>query len=245
MSTGRGLLSVQRLEVYRAGIRVLKDVSFEVPEGAIVTLIGSNGAGKSTTLNAISGLLKIAGGTIEFAGRSVGNMAAHAVAGLGLIQIPEGRRLFGRLSVHENLRLGAYRRNDRQAIGEDEERVLTLFPRLRERRHQACGTLSGGEQQMVAMARALMARPVMLLMDEPSMGLAPKMVDQVFDTLEAINQQGVAVLLVEQNAYLALEVASYAYVLANGGIAIQGTGSELRSSPDVMAAYLGTQLQPS
>ncbi len=233
------LLEIDAIHVFYDKIEALKGVSLAVEEGRIVTLVGANGAGKSTTLRAISGLLHPRQGEIRFAGEPLGAYGAHEIATLGLVQVPEGRRIFGRLSVSENLDMGAFTRRDRRAIAEDKERMMTLFPRLRERLKQVAGTLSGGEQQMVATARALMARPRALLMDEPSMGLAPMMIEQVFETIRRINQDGVTVLLVEQNALMALNIADYAYVMESGRIVLDGTGASLLDDERVRHAYLG------
>jgi branched-chain amino acid transport system ATP-binding protein len=204
-----------------------------------VTLVGGNGAGKSTTLRAISGLLHPRQGEIRYAGGSLTGIGAHDITAKGLVQVPEGRRIFGRLTVDENLAMGAFTRRDRHAIGEDREQMMTLFPRLRERLKQVAGTLSGGEQQMVATARALMARPRLLLMDEPSMGLAPMVVEQVFETIRMVNARGVTILLVEQNALQALSIADYGYVLESGRIVLSGKGPDLIDDERVRRAYLG------
>ena len=215
-------------------------MSLAVPEGTICAVVGANGAGKTTTLNAICGLRTLTAGRVTLDGRDVTSVPAHDLVPLGLVQVPEGRRVFGRLTVRENLRMGAFRRNSPRAeLAAELERVLALFPRLRERLTQLAGTLSGGEQQMLAMGRALMSRPRALLMDEPSMGLAPQVVDQVFETIVAINRLGVTVLLVEQNAFMALEIAQTAYVLQSGEVVLSGTGAELMRSDAVREAYLG------
>lgn len=218
---------------------MLHRISFSVPEGGIATLIGANGAGKSSTLACIAGLLRPTGGRIRFAGRELAGMPAHAVAALGLALVPEGRRIFPRLTVLENLRMGAFLRRDQAGITEDLARVLALFPILAERRHQPAGTLSGGEQQMLAIARALMLRPRLLLMDEPSMGVAPMVVERIFATVRELNRTGLAVLLVEQNARLALKLAQQAYVLEIGRIVIAGPAQDLLDDPRVRTAYLG------
>ena len=211
-----------------------------MPEGTICAVVGANGAGKTTTLNAICGLRTLSGGRVTLDGRDVTAIPAHDLVPLGLVQVPEGRRVFGRLTVRENLQMGAFRRTSPRAeLAAELERVLSLFPRLRERLTQLAGTLSGGEQQMLAMGRALMSRPRTLLMDEPSMGLAPQIVDQVFETIVAINQLGVTVLLVEQNAFMALEIAQTAYVLQSGEVVLSGSGAELMDSDAVREAYLG------
>jgi branched-chain amino acid transport system ATP-binding protein len=233
------LLEIDEIQVFYDKIQALKGVSLEVREGQIVTLVGGNGAGKSTTLKTVSGLLHPRHGEVRLAGEKLNALPAHRIAALGVVQVPEGRRVFGRLTVRENLEMGAFSRRDRTGIAEDKERMTTLFPRLKERWSQLAGTLSGGEQQMVATARALMARPRALLMDEPSMGLAPMMVEQVFETITAINAQGVTILLVEQNALLALSIADYGYVLESGRIILSGKGAELLDDERVQRAYLG------
>jgi len=233
------LLEIDGIHVFYDKIEALKGVSLAVEERQIVTLVGGNGAGKSTTLRAISGLLHPRQGEIRFDGRPLAGLGAHEIAAIGVVHVPEGRRIFGRLTVAENLDMGAFTRRDRHAIAGDKERMMALFPRLRERLKQVSGTLSGGEQQMLAAARALMARPRVLLMDEPSMGLAPQLVEQVFQTIRAINQQGVTILLVEQNALAALNVADYAYVLESGKVALTGRGAELIDDEKVQRAYLG------
>ncbi len=233
------LLEVDDIHVFYDKIEALKGVSLAVEEGRIVTLVGGNGAGKSTTLRAISGLLHPRMGEIRYEGRKLAGLGAHVIAAMGLVQVPEGRRIFGRLTVEENLAMGAFSRRDRAGIAADRGRMMALFPRLRERLRQVAGTLSGGEQQMVAMARALMARPRMLLMDEPSMGLAPMVVEQVFDTIRTINAQGVTVLLVEQNAPMALSIADTGYVLESGTVMLSGPANALLHDERVKAAYLG------
>ncbi|MBV9753200.1 MAG: ABC transporter ATP-binding protein [Hyphomicrobiales bacterium] len=233
------LLEVDGIHVFYDNIEALKGVSFTVDTKQIVTLVGANGAGKTTTLRAISGILHPRGGEIRLDGESLGGVAPHEIAALGLMQVPEGRRIFARLTVEENLAMGAFRRRDRQAVAEDKERMFSLFPRLRERHKQVAGTLSGGEQQMVATARALMGRPRVLLMDEPSMGLSPVMVENVFETIRTINGQGVTILLVEQNALLALSIADYAYVMESGRIVLTGRGKDLLDDEKVQRAYLG------
>ena len=233
-------LEATDLHVSYGNIRALRGVSLTVPEGTICAVVGANGAGKTTTLNAICGLRTLTAGHVKLDGRDVTAVPAHDLVPLGLVQVPEGRRVFGRLTVRENLMMGAFRRCDpRAALAAELERVLSLFPRLRERLSQLAGTLSGGEQQMLAMGRALMSRPRTLLMDEPSMGLAPQVVDQVFETIVAINKLGVTVLLVEQNAFMALEIAQTAYVLQSGEVVLSGGGSELMNSDAVREAYLG------
>jgi branched-chain amino acid transport system ATP-binding protein len=233
------LLEVDSLHVYYGQIHALKGISLTVEPGEIVTLIGANGAGKSTTLNTISGLLRPRHGRVVLAGEDLAALPPHEIVRRGVVQVPEGRRIFGQLTVMENLSMGAYARTDRDGIQEDLERVFTLFPRLKERRHQVAGTLSGGEQQMLAIGRALMARPRVLLMDEPSMGLAPVLVEQIFETITDINRQGTTVLLVEQNAYMALQVAHRGYVLQTGEIVLAGSASDLQANEDVRRAYLG------
>jgi branched-chain amino acid transport system ATP-binding protein len=233
------LLEIDAIQVFYDKIQALKGITLEVREGQIVTLVGGNGAGKSTTLKTVSGLLHPRHGEVRLAGERLNEHPAHRIAALGVVQVPEGRRVFGRLTVRENLEMGAFSRRDRSGIAEDKERMTALFPRLKERWNQLAGTLSGGEQQMVATARALMARPRALLMDEPSMGLAPMMVEQVFETITAINAQGVTILLVEQNALLALSIADYGYVLESGRIILSGKGAELLDDERVQRAYLG------
>jgi branched-chain amino acid transport system ATP-binding protein len=233
------LLELEDVHTYYGTIQALKGISLTVREGEIVTLIGANGAGKSTTLRTINGINKPRKGRIRFAGRDITGMPAHNIVKLGISQSPEGRRLFGRMSVLENLELGAFQRNDKPAILTDMDRVFELFPRLKERRTQKAGTLSGGEQQMVAMGRAMMARPRLLLLDEPSMGLAPIFVERIFDIVKEINKQGTTVLLVEQNALMALSVASRGYVLETGRIALADDAAALRGNEQVRKTYLG------
>jgi branched-chain amino acid transport system ATP-binding protein len=233
------MLNVQDIHVYYGNIAALKGLSFTVNQGEIVTLLGSNGAGKSTTLRTISGLLRPRKGAVMFQGKRLDGVAAHDVVGLGIAQSPEGRRIFPRMTVSENLDLGAYLRKDHAAIAQDRENVLELFPRLRERINQKAGTMSGGEQQMLAVARALMTRPKLLLLDEPSMGLAPVLVDLIFDTIAQIREQGTTVLLVEQNALAALRVADRAYVLESGTLKLSGPAVDLAKDPEIVKAYLG------
>lgn len=233
------LLEVQGVETYYGRIRALNGITLSVDAGEIVALIGSNGAGKTTTLRTISGLVRAASGRILFDGKDLTHASPTTVVRLGISHAPEGRRLFARMSVSDNLQMGAYGRRDRPAIREDLERVYQLFPRIRERRGQIAGTLSGGEQQMVAVARALMARPRVLMLDEPSLGLAPMLIETIFQTVVEINAQGTAVLLVEQNANKALEIAHRGYVLETGSIVMEGPGRELLASEDVQKAYLG------
>ncbi|MCX5732329.1 MAG: ABC transporter ATP-binding protein, partial [Deltaproteobacteria bacterium] len=227
------------LVVHYGVIRALSGISLEVPRGRIVALIGANGAGKSTTLRAISGLLHPTSGAVEFQGTSVLGLAANEIVALGVAQAPEGRGIFLNLTVKENLELGAYLRRDRGGIAADRERAYALFPILKERGGQVSGTLSGGEQQMLAVARALMSRPTLLLLDEPSLGLAPQFVDRIFQVIQEINEAGVSLLLVEQNANMALQVSHHAYVMETGSIVMQGSGRELLESPEVRKAYLG------
>ncbi len=233
------LLEIDDIHVFYDKIQALKGVTIAVEQGRIVTLVGGNGAGKSTTLKTVSGLLHPRRGEVRLDGRRLTKMQAHEIAAIGVVQVPEGRRIFARLSVRENLEMGAFTRADRAGISDDKEKMVTLFPRLKERWSQTAGTLSGGEQQMVATARALMSRPRALLMDEPSMGLSPMMVESVFETIRTINQQGVTVLLVEQNALLALSIADYGYVMESGRIILSGRGSELLDDERVQRAYLG------
>ena len=233
------MLKVENLKVRYGMIEAIKGISFEVRDGEIVTLIGANGAGKTTTMHAISGLLKPASGSITMDGQDLVKMPSHKIVSLGLAQVPEGRRVFAQQTVEENLILGAYTRRDKAGIAGDQERVFDLFPRLKERRTQLAGTLSGGEQQMLAMGRALMAKPKLVLMDEPSMGLSPLLVKEIFHIIEDINKQGTTVLLVEQNARMALAIADRAYVLETGKITLEGTGEELAKDERVRKAYLG------
>ena len=233
------MLKVDNIDVYYGAIHAIKGISIEVPKGEIVTLVGSNGAGKSTTLRTISGLMKPKNGTILFEDKNIVGVPAHKIVGMGLCQVPEGRHVFANMSVMENLELGAYLRNDKDGIARDLEDVFKKFPRLLERKDQISGTLSGGEQQMLAMGRALMSRPRLLLLDEPSMGLAPLLVKEIFNIINEINESGTTVLLVEQNANMALSIADKAYVLETGRIALAGTAQELASSEAVRKAYLG------
>ena len=233
------LLELKGVDAFYARIQALHGVSLNVDRGEIVALIGSNGAGKTTTLRTISGLMHPAAGTIMFDGRDISEMAPHRVVELGICQAPEGRRLFQRLTVQDNLEMGAYSRRDRAGIRDSMEKVFTLFPRVKERRNQLAGTLSGGEQQMVAISRALMSNPRVLMLDEPSLGLAPLIVDTIFGIINEINGSGVPILLVEQNAVKALDVAHRAYVLETGTIVKSGPGKELAQSEDVQKAYLG------
>jgi branched-chain amino acid transport system ATP-binding protein len=233
------LLEVENLNVYYGAIHALQGISFNVNEGEIVTLIGANGAGKSTTLRTTSGLLRSRGGSIRFKDREIGNMPAEQIVRLGISQVPEGRKIFAPLTVLENLEMGAYTRDDSAEFQSTLQRVFASFPRLKERVGQLGGTLSGGEQQMLAMGRALMSRPRLLLLDEPSMGLSPILTEEIFRIIAEINAQGTSILLVEQNASMALSVASRAYVLETGTIVLHGTAKEVRENPQVMNAYLG------
>jgi branched-chain amino acid transport system ATP-binding protein len=232
------VLEVTDLHVYYGEIHALKGISFRVGQGEIVTLLGNNGAGKTTTLRTLSGLLAPRRGDVRFEGSSLLGIAPHDVVQKGITHVPEGRRIFNRLSVVENLEMGAYTRGD-SAVAQDMDHVFTTFPRLKERRTQVAGTLSGGEQQMLAIGRALMARPRLLLLDEPSMGLAPVLVEQIFETVLAINRQGVTILLVEQNAAMALSIAERGYVLETGRLPLEGGARELADNPEVRRAYLG------
>ncbi len=232
------LLQVRGLKVAYGGIRAVRGIDLDVDDGELVCLIGANGAGKSSTLRGITGLVH-ASGEIRLAGKRLGGLPTHAIAREGVALVPEGRGIFARLQVWENLAMGAYARRDK-GVDEDLARVYELFPRLAERRQQIAGTLSGGEQQMLAIGRALMSRPRLLLLDEPSMGLAPLMVRKIYDTIQAIARQGVTILLVEQNAHLALQVSARAYVMESGGITLAGTSGELASDPAIQAAYLGS-----
>jgi branched-chain amino acid transport system ATP-binding protein len=233
------MLEVNDVHTYYGNIHALKGVSLTVEEGEIVTMIGANGAGKSTTLNTICGLQRPRSGSIKLEGQEIHTMPAHDIVDRGVSQAPEGRRIFARLTVLENLEMGAFRRQDTDDVQRDMERIFDLFPRLQERRKQLGGTLSGGEQQMLAIGRALMANPRLLLLDEPSMGLAPLLVEDIFRTIEEINQEGTTVLLVEQNALMAFSVAHRGYVMETGTIALQGSAEELRENPQVKALYLG------
>ena len=232
------MLDVRDLHVYYGEIHALKGISFRVAQGEIVTLLGNNGAGKTTTLKTLSGLLAPRRGDVLLDGASLAGAPPHGIVLKGITHVPEGRRIFNRLTVLENIEMGAYIRSDR-GIAEDMERVFAIFPRLKERRAQVAGTLSGGEQQMLAIGRALMAKPRLLLLDEPSMGLAPVLVEQIFETVQAINRQGVTILLVEQNAAMALSIAGRGYVLETGQIALAGAAADLAGNPEVRRAYLG------
>lgn len=239
MAAAQPLLSIKDLHVSYGSIKAVRGVSLEVEEGQIVTLIGANGAGKSTTLRAISGLVRPSSGSIVFDGKELSSVAPHRVVEAGIAHVPEGRGIFANLTVHENLKLATYCRRDRDRIPEDEDRVFSLFPRLKERLSQMAGTLSGGEQQMLAVARALMTRGRIMLLDEPSMGLSPILVQNIFRTILEINQTGTTILLVEQNANMALKVANHGYVLQTGEIVLAGPAGELVNDPGVREAYLG------
>ncbi len=233
------LLEVKDLHVYYGAIHALQGISFNVNEGEIVTLIGANGAGKSTTLRTISGLLRPRHGSVLFKGQNISVVPPEQIVRLGISQVPEGRKIFAPLTVKENLQMGAFTRHDQNEIQASMERVFTSFPRLKERVNQLGGTLSGGEQQMLATARGLMSRPTLLLLDEPSMGLSPLLVEEIFRIIKDINSQGTSILLVEQNAQMALSVAHHVYVLETGQIVLQGVASEVAANPQVRAAYLG------
>jgi branched-chain amino acid transport system ATP-binding protein len=235
------MLKIENLHVSYGGIRALRGISLEVEDGKIVTLIGANGAGKSTTLRTITGLVKAESGSVKWNDQELLGMSIDKIVGAGIAMSPEGRRVFTDLTVEENLKIGAYLRNDKEQIASDLEWVYGLFPRLKERNWQLAGTLSGGEQQMLAVGRALMSRPKLLLLDEPSLGLAPLVVQDIFSIIREINKQGVTVLLIEQNANMALKVADYAYVLETGNITMSGTGEELLADERVREAYLGKQ----
>jgi branched-chain amino acid transport system ATP-binding protein len=242
VNAAENILELEDIHTYYGSIHALKGVSLEVKAGEIVTLIGANGAGKSTTLRSINGLNSPRRGSIRFQGRDITHASAHSIVESGISQSPEGRRLFPRMSVLENLEMGTFQRadrGDRKAVGEDLERVYELFPRLLERKGQRAGTLSGGEQQMVAIGRALMARPKLLMLDEPSMGLAPIFVERIFEIIREINARGIPILLVEQNALMALDVASRGYVMETGQIALADDAKKLRENPDVQRSYLG------
>ena len=233
------LLALERLQVSYGGIRAVKGVDLAVEAGELVCLIGANGAGKTTTLRAVTGLVRAAGGAVRYDGEDITRLRVHEIARRGLALVPEGRGVFAQLTIEENLAMGAYARDDRAAVAADVERAFALFPRLKERRRQTAGTLSGGEQQMLAIARALMSRPKLLLLDEPSMGLAPLMVEKIFEVIRAIAAEGVTLLLVEQNARLALEVSHRGYVLEGGVVAFAGEARSLLGDPRIREAYLG------
>ena len=233
------MLEVKDLEVYYGVIQAIKGISFEVNEGEVIALIGANGAGKTTTLQTVSGMLTPTAGHIMFEGEDITKVPGHKIVSMGMAHVPEGRRVFAQLSVYENLKMGAYTRSDKDEIAESLEKVYKSFPRLQERKNQAAGTLSGGEQQMLAMGRALMSKPRLVLMDEPSMGLSPLLVKEIFHIIQDINKDGTTILLVEQNAMMALAIADRAYVLETGKISLEGTGEELSASEEVRKAYLG------
>jgi len=233
------LLEIIDLHTYYGNIHALNGISLTVGEGEIVTLIGANGAGKTTTLNSISGIVRPRSGQIMYEGRDVTVVASHEMVPMGIIQVPEGRRVFARLTVEENLRMGGFTLKSKTEVNDGVERAYVMFPRLRERRTQIAGTLSGGEQQMLAMGRALMAKPRVLLLDEPSMGLAPNLVEQIFDTIVTIHKDGTAILLVEQNAHMALEIAHRGYILQTGEIVLADAADQLRNNDEVRRAYLG------
>ena len=232
------ILKVENMNVYYGAIHAIKGISFHVDQGEVVTLIGANGAGKSTTLQTVSGLLRSRTGSIQFCGESISNVPSHKIVEKGLAQVPEGRRIFLQMSVEENLEMGAYTQSA-SGVEADLEKVYAQFPRLKERRRQIAGTLSGGEQQMLAIGRALMSHPKLLMLDEPSMGLAPILVEQIFDIIRQLHKEGTTILLVEQNAQMALSVADRAYVMETGKITLSGTGAELAASDEVKKAYLG------
>ncbi|WP_213954992.1 MULTISPECIES: ABC transporter ATP-binding protein [unclassified Variovorax] len=238
-STGKVLLQVKGLKVAYGGIQAVKGVDFEVREGELVSLIGSNGAGKTTTMKAVTGTQPAVAGEIEFLGRSIKGRGAWDLVGEGLVMVPEGRGVFTRMTITENLQIGAYLRSDKAAIAEDMEQVFVTFPRLRERKDQLSGTMSGGEQQMLAMGRALMARPKVLLLDEPTMGLSPIMCDKIFEVVQTVAAQGVTIMLVEQNANRALQLADWGYVMESGVISMNGNARVMLTDPKVRAAYLG------
>ena len=232
------ILKVENMNVYYGAIHAIKGISFHVDQGEVVTLIGANGAGKSTTLQTVSGLLRSRTGSIQFCGENISNVPSHKIVEKGLAQVPEGRRIFLQMSVEENLEMGAYTQSA-SGVEADLEKVYAQFPRLKERRRQIAGTLSGGEQQMLAIGRALMSHPRLLMLDEPSMGLAPILVEQIFDIIRQLHEEGTTILLVEQNAQMALSVADRAYVMETGKITLSGTGAELAASDEVKKAYLG------
>ena len=233
------LLEVKNLEVYYGVIQALKGISFEVNQGEIVTLIGANGAGKTTTMQSIMGLIPTSAGSVTYDGTDITRTPGHKIVKMGMTQVPEGRRVFQELTVYENLLMGAYTQKNKKQVKEDIDRIYEQFPRLLERKNQVAGTLSGGEQQMLAMGRAMMSKPRLLMLDEPSMGLSPLLVDQVFEIIRQMHQSGITILLVEQNAEKALKIADRAYVLENGVIRYSGTGKELAGSEEIKKAYLG------
>jgi branched-chain amino acid transport system ATP-binding protein len=237
------LLEIRHLTVSYGGIKAVKGIDMDITSGELVCLIGANGAGKTTTLKAISGLIPPSQGAIHYRGKSITRHPTHEIVRQGLALVPEGRGVFSRMTVAENLDMGAYARNDKNEIKNDLDRIYGLFPRLHERRQQKAGTLSGGEQQMLAMGRALMSKPTLLLLDEPSMGLAPLMVQKIFETISAISKQGITILLVEQNANLALEISHRGYVMESGVITIKDSAHSLRENPQVRAAYLGEAIE--
>jgi branched-chain amino acid transport system ATP-binding protein len=243
MNNQQPLLRVQDIHTYYGNIHALKGVSLTVNESEIVTFIGSNGAGKTTMLNTLSGILKPRGGTISFRGARIDQLSPHKIVRIGISQVPEGRKIFSRLSVSENLEMGAFIRDDTTTIQRDMESAFDLFPRLRERRHQIAGTLSGGEQQMLAIARAFMARPQLLLLDEPSMGLSPLLVETIFDTIKRINKEGTATLLVEQNALMAFQIATRGYVIQTGQIVLEDKTEHLQEDEMVKKLYLGIEAE--
>ncbi|MDF2877311.1 MAG: livF [Clostridia bacterium] len=233
------MLKVDNIEVYYGAIHAIKGVSFEVKKGQIVSLIGANGAGKTTIMHTVSGLIKPQTGTISFSGTDISNVRAHTIVEMGMAHVPEGRRVFSKMTVKENLEMGAYSRKDKADLEADYEMVYTRFPRLKERRKQLAGTMSGGEQQMLAIARALMSKPKLMLLDEPSMGLAPILVDEVFSIIKDINKSGTTILLVEQNAHKALNIADQAYVLETGNVVLSGEAKKMLDNEQVKKAYLG------
>lgn len=237
------MLTVDNIEVFYGAIQALHGVSFEVKEGEIVTLIGANGAGKSTSLKTVSGLLRPKTGTVKFYGKDITKVPAHKIVQMGLAHVPEGRKIFSDLTVRENLIMGAYTRSDRKEIAESLEDVFKRFPRLKEREQQSAGTLSGGEQQMLAMGRGLMCKPKLLILDEPSMGLSPILVEEIFKIIQEINKLGTTILLVEQNAFMALQIAHRAYVLETGRVMLSGSAAELQADPKVRSAYLGDVIE--
>lgn len=241
MSTKDNLLEIRQLEVSYGGIRAVRGIDLRVERGELVSLIGANGAGKSTTLRALCGLVPIAGGDILYEGKSIAGLPSYMLVRDGLVMVPEGRGIFGQLTIEENLAMGGYSRKDHDAVRKDTEHVFELFPRLAERRSQSAGTLSGGEQQMLAMGRAMISRPRLLLLDEPSMGLAPLMVDKIFEVVRTIASEGVTILLIEQNARLALETSSRGYVMESGRVILEGPSGQLLDDPKVRAAYLGEE----
>ena len=241
MSNTNDLLEIRQLEVAYGGIRAVRGMDLRVARGELVSLIGANGAGKSTTLRAICGLVPIAGGDILYEGKSIAGSPSYMLVREGLVMVPEGRGIFGQLTIEENLTMGGYSRKDPDGVKKDTEHVFTLFPRLAERRRQSAGTLSGGEQQMLAMGRAMISRPRLLLLDEPSMGLAPLMVEKIFEVVRTIASEGVTILLIEQNAKLALETSSRGYVMESGRVILEGPSDQLLDDPKVRAAYLGEE----